>query len=49
MYARISIAIHRGRRVHPPRLLDQVREAMRRFHYRRTAEAYLHWTRRFVR
>ncbi len=32
----------------PPRLLDQVRDAIRRKHYsRRTEEAYLHWIRRY--
>ena len=34
----------------PPRLLDQVREVIRRKHYSlRTEEAYVDWTRRFVR
>jgi integron integrase len=33
----------------PPRLLDQVREALRRRHYSyRTEHAYLHWIRRFI-
>jgi len=33
----------------PPRLLDQVHEAIRRLHYsRRTEEAYVHWIRRFI-
>jgi len=32
-----------------PRLLDQVRETIRRKYYsRRTEEAYLHWIRRFI-
>lgn len=32
-----------------PRLLDQVREAIRRRYYsRRTEEAYVHWVRRFI-
>ncbi|MGB5080292.1 MAG: integron integrase [Burkholderiales bacterium] len=32
-----------------PRLLEQVREAIRRLHYsRRTEEAYVHWIRRFI-
>jgi integron integrase len=33
----------------PPRLLDRVRAAVRRRHYSdRTAEAYVHWIRRFI-
>jgi site-specific recombinase XerD len=33
----------------PPRLLDQVREAIRRRHYsHRTEETYVHWIRRFI-
>ena len=33
----------------PPRLLDQVRDALRRGHYsRRTEEAYIGWIRRFI-
>jgi integron integrase len=33
----------------PPRLLEQVRGAVRRRHYSyRTEKAYLHWTRRFI-
>ncbi len=33
----------------PPRFLDQVREAVRVRHYsRRTEEAYVGWTRRFI-
>jgi len=33
-----------------PRLLDQVREALRRRHYSiRTEESYVHWIRRFIR
>ena len=32
-----------------PRLLDQVRETIRRKYYsRRTEEAYVHWIKRFV-
>ncbi len=32
-----------------PRLLDQVREAIRRRYFsRRTEQAYVHWTRRFI-
>jgi hypothetical protein len=32
-----------------PRLLDRLREAIRRLHYsRRTEEAYIHWTKRFI-
>src|SRR5688572_4039656 len=32
-----------------PRLLDRVREAIRRKHYsRRTEETYIHWIRRFI-
>lgn len=32
-----------------PRLLDRLREAIRRRHYsRRTEEAYIHWTKRFI-
>jgi integron integrase len=32
-----------------PRLLDRLRDAIRRRHYsRRTEEAYIHWTKRFV-
>ena len=32
-----------------PRLLDQVRAAIRRRHYsRRTEEAYVHWIKRFI-
>jgi integron integrase len=32
-----------------PRLLDRLRDAIRRRHYsRRTEEAYVHWTRRFI-
>jgi len=31
-----------------PRLLDRLRDAIRRRHYsRRTEEAYIHWTKRF--
>lgn len=34
---------------HPPRLLDQVRNALRRKHYSlRTEEAYIGWVRRFI-
>ena len=34
---------------HPPRLLHQVREAIRTLHYsRRTEESYVHWIRRFI-
>ena len=34
---------------HPPRLLHQVREAIRILHYsRRTEESYVHWIRRFI-
>jgi integron integrase len=34
----------------PPRLLDQLRDALRlRHRSRRTEEAYLHWVRRFIR
>lgn len=33
----------------PPRFLDQVRAAVRTHHYsRRTEEAYLGWTKRFI-
>ncbi len=33
----------------PPRLLDQVRDAIRRRHYSyRTEQAYVHWVRRFI-
>jgi len=33
----------------PPRLLDQVRDAIRRRHYsRRTEQSYVHWIRRFI-
>ena len=33
----------------PPRLLEQVREAIRRRHYSyRTEEAYVHWIRRYI-
>ena len=33
----------------PPRLLDQMREALRLRHYSlRTEQAYLHWTKRFI-
>ncbi len=33
----------------PPRLLGQVREAIRRLHYsRRTEESYVHWIKRFI-
>ncbi len=33
----------------PPRLLDQVRNAIRRRHYSyRTEQAYLHWIKRFI-
>src|SRR5258708_6895219 len=33
----------------PARLLDQVRDAIRRKHYsRRTEEAYVHWIKRFI-
>ena len=33
----------------PPRLLDQVRNAIRRRHYSpRTEETYLHWIKRFI-
>jgi integron integrase len=33
----------------PPKLLDQLREALRARHYsRRTEEAYCHWVRRFI-
>lgn len=32
-----------------PRLLDRVREAIRRRHYsRRTEETYIHWIKRFI-
>lgn len=32
-----------------PRLLDRLRGAIRRLHYsRRTEEAYIHWTKRFI-
>jgi len=32
-----------------PRLLEQVRQAIRRLHYSlRTEETYLHWIRRFI-
>jgi integron integrase len=34
---------------HPPRLLDQVRAAIRLRHYSpRTEQAYVHWTRKFI-
>ena len=34
---------------HGPRLLDRLRGAIRRLHYsRRTEEAYIHWTKRFI-
>jgi hypothetical protein len=34
---------------HPPRLLDQVREALRLRHYSlRTEQAYTHWVKRFI-
>ena len=34
----------------PPRLLDQLRDAIRRKHYSiRTEEAYLSWARRYIR
>jgi len=33
----------------PPRLLDQVRDAIRRRHYSdRTAQSYVHWVKRFI-
>lgn len=33
----------------PPRLLNRLRDAIRRRHYsRRTEEAYIHWTKRFI-
>ncbi len=33
----------------PPRLLEQVSDAVRRKHYsRRTEEAYVHWIKRFI-
>ena len=35
--------------VKPPRLLDQVRDAIRRKHYSyRTEQAYVHWIKRFI-
>jgi integron integrase len=38
-----------GQRDKAPRLLDQVREAIRRRYYsRRTEEAYVHWIKRFI-
>jgi integron integrase len=34
---------------HPPRLLDQLRDAIRRKHYSyRTEKTYLHWARRYI-
>ena len=36
-------------RPQPPRLLDQVRAAIRRLNYsRRTEEAYVHWIKRYI-
>jgi integrase len=36
--------------LHSPRLLDRVRERVRLLHYsRRTEEAYVHWSRAFIR
>src|SRR3972149_9749665 len=36
-------------RSQPPRLLDQVRAAIRRLNYsRRTEEAYVHWIKRYI-
>ena len=33
----------------PPRLLDQMREALRLRHYSlRTEQAYIHWTKRYI-
>jgi len=35
---------------HQPRLLDQLRDAIRRKHYSyRTEKTYLHWVRRYIR
>ena len=40
---------HCPSRPQPPRLLDQVRAAIRRLNYsRRTEEAYVHWIKRYI-
>jgi hypothetical protein len=59
LYARLSessrhclmLAVHETSPVEPPRprLLDRVRAALRSRHYsRRTEEAYVAWTRRYI-
>jgi integron integrase len=41
--------LHESRATKQPRLLDRVRDAIRRLHYSdRTEETYIHWIRRFI-
>jgi len=50
MNDRVTRVVHLRRDAPPPRLLDAVREEMRRRHYSlRTEEAYVGWIRRFIR
>lgn len=50
MNDRITRVVRLRRQAPPPRLLDAVREEMRRRHYsRRTEDAYVGWIRRFIR
>lgn len=45
-----AAAVSRGHRAGPPRLLDQMRDALRVRHYAiRTERAYVDWVRRYVR
>jgi len=42
-------SMHPGLSARRPRLIDQVRETVRRKYYsRRTEEAYVHWIKRFI-
>ncbi len=47
MVAELPLSVSAG--VQKPRLLDQVRDAVRRKHYSaRTEDTYVHWIRRFI-
>jgi hypothetical protein len=45
----LTQSMHSSTETSAPRLLDRLRDAIRRLHYsRRTEEAYIHWTKRFI-
>ena len=49
MHVRTTEDVQSALPAHPPKLLDQVRNALRNMHYsRRTEQAYIFWIRRYI-